>query len=203
MTHSHDIKPTEKQVEGLRELINIGVGRGASVLNTMLQSHIHLEVPKLKILTPQNFKNEVKKFGENRLAAVELDFKGLFSGTAQLVFPAGTASSLVTTLIGEGATHQDMDSLQAGTLTEIGNIVLNGVIGSIANVLKLRFEYSVPTYLEETMTVLFRSTAGEDDLAILLAQARFIVEKLNIDGDILLFFEVGALDKLLRAINAL
>ena len=142
---------TKKQIEGLKELINIGVGRGASVLNTMLDSHIHLDVPSLKIMDSQSFAREIKKFGDHRLAAVELDFKGLFSGSAQLVFPTATASSLVTALAGEESVHMDMDALRAGTLTEIGNIVLNGVIGSIANLLKLTFDYSVPIYLEDTL----------------------------------------------------
>ncbi len=50
-------------------------------------------------------------------------------------------------LAGDGE-QLDMDALRAGTFCEVGNIVLNGVMGSISNMLNFDFDYSVPEYLE-------------------------------------------------------
>jgi chemotaxis protein CheC len=41
------------------------------------------------------------------------------------------------------------------------------------------------------------------DTVVLLAQTRFIIERLHIEGDIILIFNVNSFDALLTAINQL
>jgi len=199
------MNPSAEQIDGLRELINIGVGRAASILNTMLASHIVLQVPFVKFLNPGDFKNEIEYLGREHLAAVELGFKGIFSGSSQLIFTAETAHKLVTTLVGDNPVDEDdIDVIKAGTLSEIGNIVLNGVMGSISNMLKIHLDYSVPNYLEGNAdALLLRPGIESPDRTIILARTRFFVEKLQIDGDIALFFEVIIFNKLLDAVKSL
>ena len=43
------MKVTSYQVDALTELINIGVGRAAGMLNQILEAHIQLQVPSVKI----------------------------------------------------------------------------------------------------------------------------------------------------------
>ncbi|MDM8516263.1 chemotaxis protein CheC [Desulfobacterales bacterium HSG16] len=195
--------PTAQQIDGLKELINIGVGRAASVLNAMLSSHIVLQVPFIKLLQPEDFKKEIEILGQESLAAVHLGFQGIFSGSTQLIFTMETASKLVTILVGETDETDDLDSIQTGTLTEIGNIVLNGVMGSISNMLGFHFNYSVPNYLEGSAENLLKANLIVADRTILLARTRFVVEKLDIYGDIALFFEMTVFNKLLEAIDVL
>lgn len=197
------IPPSNEQIDGLKELINIGVGRAASILNTMLSSHIILQVPFVKLLNPEDFKEEIERLGNENLAAVELGFKGIFSGSAQLIFNTDTAYKLVTTLVGGEPDIEAIDSIQAGTLSEIGNIVLNGVMGSISNMLKIHLNYSVPNYLEGNAETLLNHDIIESNKTILLARTCFYVEKLEIDGDIALFFEMIIFNKLLNTIDGL
>ncbi len=195
------MKPTERQIEALRELINIGVGKGASVLNTMLNSHIVLNVPEVKILSNDELINELSVLGDGKLSAIDLKFTGEFSGTAQLLFPSETALIFVNTLVGESPVGMDFDSIKAGTLCEVGNVVLNGVMGSISNILKLRFNYSVPGYFEEKADALIDARVADTDIGILLAKTSFAIKELDITGNVVLFFEVGALVKLILAID--
>ena len=190
---------SEDQVDALQELLNIGVGRAASVLNEMIESRILLQIPFIKVLSPLNLKQELEgRFNEDYLAAVQLRFTGSFCGAAELVFPTESASTLVAVLTGEEVGTPDLDSVRIGTLSEVGNIVINGVMGSIGNVLKQRIDYAVPTYVEDTIENLLLS---DSNVAILLAQARFTIEQLPIIGDIILLFEVSSFDALLEAIN--
>ncbi|QTA78080.1 Chemotaxis protein, CheC-like [Desulfonema limicola] len=197
------MNPSAEQIDGLKELINIGVGRAASILNTMLSSHIVLQVPFVKLLTSDDFKNEIDYLGVEQLAAVELGFKGIFSGSSQLIFTTETAHKLVATLVGDNPVDEDIDAIKAGTLAEIGNIVLNGVMGSISNMLQLHFEYSVPNYLEGNAEALLKPSIDSPARTIILARTRFVVEKLHIDGDIALFFELIIFNRLLNAVNSL
>jgi chemotaxis protein CheC len=187
-----------KQIEALRELINIGVGKGASILNTMLSSHIILQVPKLKLLSSSELIEELKRGGEEKLSHVSLKFDGPFSGSAELMFPTETALVLVNTLVGDSPAGMDFDSIKAGTLCEVGNVVLNGVMGSISNFFSSYFTYSVPEFLEDTPENIFSEKVLDDNLTIILAKTRFIIQELDIDGDIILFFEVGALTQMME-----
>ena len=193
--------PTSEQIDALKELMNIGVGGGASVLNTMLNSHIRLQIPFVKLLSYDELKAELDTVGRERLASVNLLFKGMFSGNAKLVFRSGSALKLVTALTGEEPDAVDLDSILAGTLSEIGNIVLNSVMGSISNLLQLSLSYSVPNYIEGNVNALFDMDSTNLHADILLARTRFIIEEFNVEGDIVIFFEVGSFDKLLISLK--
>jgi chemotaxis protein CheC len=193
---------TSDQIDALTELINIGIGRGASVLNTMLRSHIRLQVPFVKVLSTAELRRELQTLGKSQLATVVLPFRGNFSGTAELVFPTESASKLVTAVTGEAYEDLDFDSLRAGTLCEVGNIVLNGVMGSISNLLQTPFTYFVPSYTEADIDDLLAMRTSDAESAILLARTRFVIEELEVEGDIVLFLGVGSFDTLLTAIDA-
>jgi chemotaxis protein CheC len=197
------MNPTFEQIDVLKELINIGVGRAAGMLNDMLLSRVILQVPYVKIFSPATLYQEIEGLGYEKLSTVRLIFKGPFSGIASLVFPPDSAGKLVDILTGEESGQADLDSIRIGTLTEVGNIILNGVMGSIGNVLKKHINYSVPTYLENNINQLLLGENIETDTTILLAHTRFTVEQLQIEGDIILLFEVGSFDALLEAIDAI
>lgn len=191
---------TAEELDALQELINIGVGRAASLLNEMVDSHIRLKIPVVKVLTAADAYQELTtRFHDQTLASVKLRFTGSFYGTASLIFPTDSASTLVAVLTGEDPSA-DLDAVKIGTLSEIGNIVINGVMGSLSNVLKRHLNYTLPVYLEDTLENLLLS-AYESDSKILLAQASFTIERLEIIGDIILIFLVGTFDALINAMN--
>jgi chemotaxis protein CheC len=194
--------PTVEQIDALQEMINIGVGRAASVLNEMLESHISLQVPYIKIFSPSELTEELEhRLGPIQLSAVRLMFTGSLSGNAQLVFPTDSASKLVSLLTQDELDSLDLDSLKIGTLSEIGNIVINGVMGSISNLLGQHFNYSLPIYIEDTVDHLLTWSEFDPNLVILLAQARFSVESMHIQGDIILIFTVSSFDSLIDSLQ--
>ncbi|TAL24228.1 MAG: chemotaxis protein CheC [Nitrospirae bacterium] len=195
------MKLTVEQGDALKELINIGVGRAAGVLSEMVRCNIKLQVPFIKILLPAELKKEMEELGRYRVAAVRLGFKGPFSGSAALVFPPDSASKLVAVLTGEEFAAADLDSVRVGTLSEVGNIVINGVMGSISNVLKQSINYSLPNYMEDNVDNLLTLDKRDPNATVMLARTRFTIERLYVEGDIILIFEVGSFDALLEAIN--
>lgn len=197
------MKLTTDQLDALKELINIGVGQAAGMLNEMIDYHIQLQIPQIQLLSPLQLQNSLKeRLGADSLSTVQLCFSGSFSGCAQLVFPTESAANLVSILTGENLESPDLDSLKIGTLSEVGNIVINGVMGSIGNVLDRVLNYAVPCYAEEPVEQLLPIQHSENNAAVLLAQARFHIEELPVQGDIILYFEVGSFEALLEAIEA-
>ena len=193
-----NLKP--EQIDALTELINIGVGRAAGVLNQMLHHHITLEVPNIKVLSHQELRQGLNGLDQGTVSTVRMDFKGAFSGTTALVFPPASAAHLAAILSQEDPENSDLDSVRIGALTEVGNIVINGVMGSITNVLTQYVSYSMPLYLEDTIENLLISHCSDSGSVVLVAQTRFTIEHLQIEGDIILLFE-SSFDALLAAID--
>ncbi len=190
------------QLDVLQELINIGVGRAASMLNRMVDTHIQLQVPELTILSLSDLIDHYQAKNDDNFAAVKLAFTGGFSGTSALLFPPDSAAKLVSIIIGQDELPLDMDSLRIGTLQEVGNIVLNGVMGSLGNILKEHILYSPLDYYEGDFFH-FLHAHGLGDSMVLLARTSFNLEEHSIGGDIIILFQFGAFDSLMQAINRL
>lgn len=193
---------TPSQLDILQEIINIGVGRAANVLNEMIAAHIRLQVPAIKVLSHLDIKQELAaKLRLEPISSVRLGFTGTLSGNAHLVFPTDSASKLVAILTDEEIGTPDLDAVKIGTLTEVGNIVINGAIGSISNLLKQQLRYSMPAYIEGSIEQLLTNGSSSINATILLAQTRFTIDQLQVEGDIILFFNLGSFDILLTSIE--
>nr|WP_228056737.1 chemotaxis protein CheX [Microcoleus sp. LEGE 07076] len=187
----------------MKELINIGVGSAAGMLNEMIQFPIELQIPEIELLSALELRSKLKEcFGIEPLSTVQLGFSGSFSGSAQLLFPTDSAVNLVSVLTGEEKGSPDLDSLKISTLSEVGNMVINGIMGSIGNILDQPLDYDVPYYVEEAIEELLLKEESLDCGSVLLAPAHFSIEELEIQGDIMLFFDVGSFQMLLKAIAA-
>ena len=133
---------TSDHLDAIQELLNIGVGRAAGSLNQMLEKPIRLHIPFIRFGNKQELYDELPKNVDLPLSSVQLPFKGKFSGSACLLFPTESVGGLVSALTGETEDTDILNSLKEATLTEIGNIVLNGVMGSLGNIFQhklLRF----------------------------------------------------------------
>ena len=189
------------QVDSLKEMVNIGVGHAAGVLNAMLNSRVKLHVPVVEMMSYEELQSKIQSMGNGGLSSVRLGFKGPFSGNASLVFPTEGAVKLVSILTGSEPGSSDLDAMRVGTLTEVGNIVLNGVMGAIGNELKLHVFYSVPIYVDNPFEIILSTSQAEVDAYVVWVQTSFTLETESIAGDIILVFDVGSLDLLLEAVN--
>uniref|UniRef100_A0ACD5GZW4 Chemotaxis protein CheC n=1 Tax=Desertifilum tharense IPPAS B-1220 TaxID=1781255 RepID=A0ACD5GZW4_9CYAN len=70
---------TLEQIDILQELVNIGVGQAASILNEMLGSPICLNIPDLQSLSLTQLQTELEsRFESDLISTVQLGFEGFF-----------------------------------------------------------------------------------------------------------------------------
>ena len=181
----------------LKEILNIGVGKSADILNSMLGSHIKLSVPEIEIVT--SLKHGMFPDIYKEYAIVNLPFKGELSGTAKMLFPSEGALKMVKLLTGDDT--KDFDAVKIEALSEIGNIILNSVMGMFSNTLKTDLEYSLPLFQEININKLVTVQEKEAVDFFLLARVSFIVEKLHIQGEIIILFKMGSFENLNRLLN--
>jgi len=188
---------TEEERDVLSELVNIGVGQASSTLNEMIGHHICLNVPRVQMIHEHELHEYMCDGDGGVFSSVNMGFQGDFDGRAMLVFPQKSANVLVSSLLGEGA-DDGMNELKSGTLIEVGNILINGVMGSMANMLGASLRYTVPDYLE--CEVLHLVDGKSDDGTLLLAEASFEIDDLSVEGNVLLFFQVASFERLLACV---
>ncbi len=166
----------------------------------MLSSHIDLSVPDVQHISYQDLLATVEPFNAGPLSIIELGFQGEFSGAASLIFPPPSAAQLVSALIDEEVRVNDLNSLHIEALNEVGNIVLNGVMGSLSNILQVHLQYSLPHYSEGLISE-EQDNTKESEKTVLLVQTVFSSSEFNIQGHILIFFEVASFTALITSID--
>lgn len=186
---------TEDQLDALEEVVNIGVGRAASSLSDLLGTRIELRVPKIRI--------KPRLESQHTGLAILQTFEGNVAGTALLAFPQASGEQLAK-LLGGYEPDDDLSAIElSGILSEVGNIVLNGVMGSLANMIEADLKYCVPDFFVdrpiESLVKRIGTTQSPPD-SIVVADAHFSVRSEAIQGSIVLAFDLGSLESLLRTL---
>ncbi|MDD9942893.1 MAG: hypothetical protein OXU20_17770 [Myxococcales bacterium] len=185
-----------RHADAFTELLNIGVGRAAAQLNRLVNSSIELNVPVVELVSAGNVAHCIGEPDKDDVTLVEITFFGPLEGHAILSFATDSAAS-VAALMADGDCDEET---RAAAVTELGNILLNSVVGSIMNVLEAGIDYRVPRHYEGPR----RNAPGVSDLGGhigLSAGARFTVRENRVDGQVLLIFAVDAFSALISAID--
>ncbi len=189
---------TELELDSIKEFINIGMGKAGKVLNAMLDSHIVLSVADVEILTEKDVDIILKEKNESKFSKVKMDFSGEIEGSTSMILSNSSALNLVQALTGDELETEDLDAIRIGTLSEIGNIVINSLMGMISNILKMNLKYSVPQHNENTFTEIYQNaiTGTKVKNVLIKISTNFEVENLSIQGSIVIFLSLKSFDRL-------
>ena len=128
------------------------------------------------------------------LVAVRQDFSGSFSGRALLMFPKANGSALVRIVVGSDLSAEEMKAIEEEALAETGNIILNGCVGTMANMLNQTLQMSLPEVVRGSGHDVFSAQSGEPDRQyVLFFFINFAVQERNIRGYIALLMDVPSL----------
>ena len=100
------IELTDKQLDGLAEIVNIGIGSASSSLNEIVNAEIELKLPIVEIVDIERIVNDDIGFSDEDLSCVKVSFSGNCNGIRiplhrnQLRFPVpGGHRGIVLSLI--------------------------------------------------------------------------------------------------------
>ncbi len=195
-------KLTPLQEDALTEIINIGVGKAAGMLNDIIGTHVTLNVPKLDLYPLADLQVLIKDFKEESTSAVFQGFDGDIDGSAALVFPAESAVKLVSALTGEDVSSSELDTVRIGTLMEVGNIVINSIIGTLCNIFGSSLDFKLPEYMDGNVTSLIGNYSAKDKSGIVIwAKSGFLVKELEINGYLLIIISMENIEVLLNMVD--
>jgi chemotaxis protein CheC len=195
---------TKDQKDFLKEILNIGVGRSGAVLGELLGTSVRLEVPDVGICKSEELHENLKAFNRGEISCVTQSFSGIVSGEALLAFPKVSGTLLTRRLVGDDLNESDIDSEREITLSEVGNIIMNSLLGTLAKLFYSHFEFQLPVYSESPLNTLLsdiaeKKSCGEPLNYVVYGNAHFEVEQLKVIGTILVMFELTQLEKLIGA----
>ncbi|MEJ5285688.1 MAG: Chemotaxis protein CheC -- inhibitor of MCP methylation [Candidatus Kapaibacterium sp.] len=194
---------TPEQIDVIQEMINIGVGQAANLLNSISGKHVKLSVPEVKVLNLEMLAQTLIDLGfEKNLSCVTLMFSGLIKGSSKIIFSTEQASKLVFAFTSVETNELDFDEIQAETLSEVGNIVLNSLVGSFANILNTTLNYSIPVYVNGNIDQILSSDINISEKGLILyARTHFQIENLQVEGDFILFIDLETVPMFIQAVN--
>jgi chemotaxis protein CheC len=189
-----DIALAELERDALTELVNIGVSRAASSLRKMIGEEVILSVPSIEIMAPQNAARLIGERETDELVAIQQQFEGAFSGRALLIFPQATSLDLVRAIIGGDVPPDEIAEMEQEALAETGNVILNGCLATMANMLKRPLDISLPEVIRGDGARLFSLTQERpEDGLVLFLYINFSVRNKDIRGYIAMLMDLPSL----------
>lgn len=194
---------TQDEKDAVGEIFNLAIGQSASNLSTMLREEIQLTVPSIKFLPRIEALEEVTAGPEYDCCAIRQNFGGSLNGESWLVFPATKSLELVRSLLDELDDLEDMTDLEQEALGEVGNVVLNSCLATLANHLELQLDVDLPeVYSGETRDqILPTDSRHPPDLITMLVDVGFTVKNRMIEGQILVVLELQSMKALVAAVD--
>ncbi len=144
-----DINVSEYQLDALKEHLNIGVGWRQALLAKCFRLECNSSVPKIQMIDVVDFLSNKEFDDALNYATVTMPFSGNVSGRSSVVFYQESAAKLVNILIPNSQdTSEELNDLTESTLTEVGNIIINAVMGQLSNLCNMQLSFSPPTFSE-------------------------------------------------------
>lgn len=199
-----------EQEDALREYMNIFLGQASSLLSEIVNKKVLLTLPEIMLLYLDK-DDDLKRYKAVRPAlfnshvvSSSIEFGSIFSGNARLLFPQDKAQILAHLCLGE-----DYEDGEDGNLTdvdfdvirEIGNVILNSVLGGIGNLLAIKLDYTFPKvqvsfFPEEEEEIFFNK-----ETHVLIISNTFSIEDVQLDGAIVMVFDMESTAELIKKIN--
>lgn len=184
----------ELELDTLTELVNIGVSRAAVSLREMVGEQVHLSVPAVDLVHRVRAIEILEGRESGPLVAVHQVFEGDITGRALLIFPETKSLELVRAVTGGDLSLEDIIELEQEALAETGNILLNGCLGTIANMLHRSLRMSLPEIIRGKGPDLFNlKPPPEASDVVMFLYINFTVRQRDISGYIVMLMDIPSL----------
>lgn len=194
---------TELQRDTIMELLNIGMGRATSGLSEMVGEEVDLCVPYVDLLPRHDAVGLILGKGAERIIAVQQQLAGLMNGDIMLVFPEEKSLELVRAIVRGASPIDVMTEMEQEAFMEIGNMILNSCIGSIASILNSEVSSSLPILLRGSGADIFGDSSHADDEAVLFLSMGFALKERSMEGCVAFIIDGDATAALQKSIDAM
>ncbi len=196
------------QHDALVEIFNIGVGQAASALSEIVGDEVTMSVPTIRFLDRASAGALLAggmRAGDNaRVCGVRQLYDGGFRTEAIVMFAEDKSLDIVRLMVGDAVPFEELTEMEQEAMGEIGNIVLNSCVGTLANLFEQELRGSLPVVqIASGAAILGASTigighdaGGTADAIVLMLQIDLALASHCIHGYIAFVLDMGALGEL-------
>ncbi|WP_042477552.1 hypothetical protein [Bacillus ndiopicus] len=200
---------TTTQEDILKEMYNVFVGEAANLLSEILQKRIFLSVPEVELLSIRDLdfidKDNLIPILNGTILSTSLKFGNVFSGRAEFIFPTEQIKYVTALCLGEEyameAEESSFSDEDFDVVKEIGNIILNAIMGGMGSLLEMKLDYDVPQVVLHEQGEFSKTFFNSQESNILLLYVNFSVDESEVIGLILIKFSLESIEFLIQKVD--
>lgn len=191
----------------LKELFNISVGKAADMLSEIINRKIVLSVPNVEIFDIKYSEIELGKclppVLDGTLMVSSISFEKILTGKANLIFPVEKMRTFINLCLNneENSYEMDFTDVDFDIIKEIGNIILNCIIGEVGNQLEINLTYTLPEVKVFNKIEFNKDVENNKYNYILLLYITFIIDDTEIEGAVIIDLTLTSLNELMKKIE--
>lgn len=192
---------TDIQHDALSEIFNMGVGQAAAAMSRIVNEEVIMSVPSITFQTRAEVAKTLAGGEGRRICAVTQHYEGAISTEAILMFPEEKSLEIVRLMVGQTLTMEELTELEQEAMSEIGNIILNSCMSTLANISGKELLGSLPVYHVGTSDVILGTSGNPWDGLVLTLKIDFNIERHEINGYVAFLLDLSALQDLRQYID--
>ncbi len=198
---------SELEMDALTEAFNLSLGEAAATFSAIVREEIELSVPTIEILSrdelTQRLESAQPSAAGDRLCRINQRFDAAsgFQTDALLLFPEHGSLEIVRRMLGDDTPVQQITELEQDALAEIGNIIINSCMSSLANLFGTEMRGSLPRVQSRTARTLLDDKSDSD--VILVARIGMTMSAHNLSGYVLFIMDVPSIENFMAQVGRL
>ena len=191
---------TDLQLDGLKEIINIGGGHAATSISMMVNRKIDMRVPEVEILSYEKLYQQLLAENEEVYAVVS-QILGDVRGVFLFVLTNPAADKMTEFMVG---TTEFDEEVKASAVNELTNIVSNSFLGAIGKFLGNQLISSLPIiqydYFGAIISSVYMALNQFDD-QIMVIRNEFTYHEDRLEASPSLIPQTGGIEKILTTLG--
>lgn len=198
---------TALEMDALTEAFNLSLGEATATFAAIVREEIELSVPVVEFVSRDELACRLQSGQaggvEDRLCRISQHFHtgDGFATDALLLFPEQGSLEIVRRMLGEDTSVEQITELEQDALAEIGNIIINSCMSSLADLFGSEITGSLPRVQSSSVARLLEDKSPES--LILVARIGMRMSAHNLSGFVLFLMDVPSIDHFMGQVSRL
>jgi chemotaxis protein CheC len=188
---------SELQLDALAEAFNLSLGEAAEVFSQLISEEVVLSVPVVELIDRADLSVKLAPLqnarGNDRVCGITQQFVGGngFQTSTVLLFPEGGSLEIVRRMLGDETSAESITELEQDALAEVGNIIINGCMSSLANLFHRELLGTIPEVQVSSGEALVSTHCRTE--RVLLARVGMHLSRRDVHGFVLFMMDTASI----------
>ena len=192
---------SEIELDGLKEIVNVGGGNAATSISQMINSRVDMDVPEVEVMAYDEL-YQIIIADDVEMHAVLSKIVGDIDGALLFVISDESGQKIAKMML--GSDDNPSNEIIASAVTELTNILFNSFLRAIGDMLQIQLIASLPISRYDFFGAIISSAYmafDHYDEQILVIHNEFTYNNENLDASLFLIPGEGVLDKIFKALG--